>query len=187
MLFTQFLKAICLYLANTEEKITNVEILRQIKSEMLRSNRISNDMEVDANATKIFYDTQYGNAKLPGYVQLVNSSPFGALLISRIQVIMWEKLSSSNYPVWHIDSTGSILKNAKGKQVKLYSIIVYNKTNKFYIPVAEFFSNCNTSTEIASYLYKIKHILQTNISPKTKQIAPIIVTDFDKAIRWRNK
>jgi hypothetical protein len=95
---------------------------------------------------------------------------------------MWEKLSSSNYPVWHIDATGSILKNAKGKQVKLYSIIVYNKTNKFYIPVAEFFSNYNTSTEIASYLYKIKHILQTNISPKTKQIAPIIVSDFDKAI-----
>ena len=139
-------------------------------------------MVVDATACKTQYDTLYGNKDLPGYVNLVKSSPFGALLISKMQTIIWEKLSTSIYPVWHFDATGSILKNANGKQVKLYSIIMYDKINKLYIPIAEFFSNSNYSTDIASYLYNIKHILQTNVSSKAKQIAPIIVSDFDKAI-----
>jgi hypothetical protein len=139
-------------------------------------------MVVDARASKVLYDTLFGNEDLPGYVNLVKCSPFGALLISKMQTIIWEKLSASVYPVWHIDATGSILKNANGKQVKLYTIVAYDKINKLYIPIAEFFSNSNYSTDIASYLYSIKHILQTNVSSKVKQIAPIIVSDFDKAI-----
>ena len=81
-----------------------------------------------------------------------------------------------------LDATGSILKNANQKQVKLYTIVAYDKANHIYIPISEFFSNSNYSTDIGSYLYKIKHILQTNVSTKTKQIAPIIISDFDKAI-----
>ena len=108
---------------NKQEKTTNVDVLRQIKSEMVCSDKISNEMVADALATKVFYDTIYTNKDLNGFVNFVSCAPFGALLISKIQAIIWEKLSQSNFPVWHIDATGSILKNANGKQVKLYTII----------------------------------------------------------------
>ena len=159
-----------------------MDILRQIKSEMVCLDKISNEMVADATASKVLYDELYPNKDLNGFVNFVSSAPFGALLISKMQAIIWEKLSQSNFPVWHIDATGSILKNANGKQVKLYTIVAYDKANHVYIPISEFFTNSNYSTDIGTYLYKIKHILQTNVSTKTRQIAPIIISDFDKAI-----
>jgi hypothetical protein len=41
-----------------------------------------------------------------------------------------------------LDATGSILKNANQKQVKLYTIVAYDKANHVFI---EFFSNLNYS------------------------------------------
>jgi hypothetical protein len=65
------------------------DVLKVIKSQFIRRYKISNDISVDCNATKLSFEsichTSDSNA-ITGYVQEINQNPFGMILVSEIQV-----------------------------------------------------------------------------------------------------
>lgn len=66
-----------------------------------------------------------------------------------------------NYPVWHFDATGSILKNITGqKKPYLYSLVSHDEKNQLILPIAEFITTAHDSTNISKYLITIKKILR---------------------------
>lgn len=62
--------------------------LRKIKSEYVLKNRISTDIYLDAEATKILTDSICipGKTKLSGYIQEITLNPFGVFFLSDLNV-----------------------------------------------------------------------------------------------------
>jgi hypothetical protein len=64
-------------------------VVKQLKSEFKNEKRISTDLNVDAEASKVLCERMclYSTPeKLQGFVQEINSNPFGLLLMSHMQV-----------------------------------------------------------------------------------------------------
>jgi hypothetical protein len=78
---------------STDEKCTDLRVLKKIKSESKEAKRFSNDIYYDCEASKIMSDllTLDTGSKLKGYLQETIQNPFGLLLISAIQVILNSK------------------------------------------------------------------------------------------------
>ena len=75
-------------------------------------------------------------------------------------MIFWKKIRR-NYPVWHFDATGSILKNIPGqKKPYLYSLVAHDQKNKLILPIAEFITTSHNSISISKYLMTMKHFLR---------------------------
>ena len=65
------------------------DVLKKLKSNLKYQDRISRDIDIDANASKRLCESLCLHSppgKLVGYVQEINSNPFGLLLMSHIQV-----------------------------------------------------------------------------------------------------
>ena len=79
-----------MYKVNLDSKlVTKHATLRKIKQEYLTRNRISNDVFVDAQTTKLLMDNLLCSASksnLKGFVQEIGLHPYGFLLLCDIQV-----------------------------------------------------------------------------------------------------
>ncbi|CAF0945818.1 unnamed protein product [Brachionus calyciflorus] len=82
------IERICL--DNNNVKPLSNDVLSKIKNEYVHRNRISNDIFVDALATKQIYSNvaiSLKTGKISGFLQEINMDPFGVLFVSEIQVI----------------------------------------------------------------------------------------------------
>ena len=72
------------------EKVINENVMRVAKHQYKHVNRLSNDIFVDAQATKSFYNTPLVNKSsviLKGYIHDIRQDNFGILLYCEKQVI----------------------------------------------------------------------------------------------------
>jgi hypothetical protein len=69
--------------------VTNASVLKMAKYELKHFNRFSNDVSVDSEATKSFYDSKImnrTNKTLKGYVHDIRQHNYGILFYSEKQV-----------------------------------------------------------------------------------------------------
>lgn len=62
-----------------------------MRSEFIHRFQILNDFRIDCDASKLIYDTMYPKQNtfgVQGFLQEINSNPFGFSLISEIQVLI---------------------------------------------------------------------------------------------------
>ena len=75
---------------------------------------------------------------------------------------MWIEIQKIN-PVWYFDASGLFLRNIINQPANLlYSIVCHDVKKKIIVPIAEFFSTASDGSSIATYLIKIKDILEKN-------------------------
>ena len=89
-----------------------------------------------------------------------------------------------NYPIWHLDATGNILKTIHGqKKPYFYSMVSHDINNKKIIPLAEFITTAHDSDNISKFLVSIKNNFSNSLNLKKREaVAPIIVTDNSAAL-----
>lgn len=78
-------------------KYTNVRKLASLHRHRFQ---LSNDLLIDANSAKNVFDflePGFGNRFLKGFIQEIHSNPFGALLMSELQVIFYFRIFSNDY------------------------------------------------------------------------------------------
>ena len=119
--------------------VTKHATLRKIKQEYLTRNRISNDVFVDAQATKLLMDNLLCSASksnLKGFVQEIGLHPYGFLLLSaHDQTTIAKHLSS-------------IRSKMEQNNIKLPSVIVTDQSWALINSVMHSFNNC----KIQNYL-----------------------------------
>ncbi len=73
-----------------ERKVTNRHTLKQMKSEFVNRHKLSNDVFIDALATKSVTDELCikSSSNIEGYIQEISLNPFGYLLFSDKQVLV---------------------------------------------------------------------------------------------------
>jgi hypothetical protein len=116
-----------------------------------------------------------------GYIQNLDIAPFGMLLFSDLQLLIWKSIMKDN-PILYFDSTGSILKSPSSETESkpfLYSLVAHCVELKKIIPIAEFLTTRHHQDNIASYLFRLKRLM----AYEGKSLQPkIIVTDFSMAL-----
>ncbi len=68
------------------ETVINQNVANIIKSEYVNRHKISNEICIDSEAAKLIFDRLYCSNNFKGYIQYISQNPFGVLLISEIQV-----------------------------------------------------------------------------------------------------
>ena len=71
-----------------EQKRTKIKTLSMIKKEFVDSFKLSNEIFVDSQASKVMLDSlcHSVNNRVSGYIQEISLDPYGLLLFSDIQV-----------------------------------------------------------------------------------------------------
>lgn len=70
--------------------------LRKMRNQFVHRFKLDNDFRIDCDKAKFFFDMaepRYNKKSIAGYVQEINSNPFGAILVSEIQVSFFKNLS----------------------------------------------------------------------------------------------
>ncbi|CAF0989827.1 unnamed protein product, partial [Brachionus calyciflorus] len=148
---------------------------------MSHRHQLSKDLLVDADSAKNVFDQMLprkDEKTIKGYIQEIQSNPFGVLLISEIQVKTWALIKQYD-PIWYFDATGSIMaKFPNQKETLLFSIVANDSLNKVSISIADFLTSSNDTISINCYLTKIiQHYGVYIFFEKPK----VIVTDFSCA------
>ncbi|CAF1066555.1 unnamed protein product [Brachionus calyciflorus] len=119
--------------------------------------QLSHNFLADADSAKNVFDLMLPRKdykSIKGFIQEIQSNPFGVLLISDIQAKLWALLKEKD-PIWYFDATGSIMaKLPNQKETLLFSIVVDSK-DKTSISVADFLTSSNDTISIHCYLSKI--------------------------------
>lgn len=80
--------------------------------------------------------------------------------------------------VWHLDATGSIIKNIPGQSLPfLFSTVMHDPSTNTILPVYEFISTSHNTTTISKYLFSLKK-MEKLVPSNFYTISPLIVTDF---------
>jgi hypothetical protein len=86
------------------QKPISRNVLKQIKYELKNQDKLSNDLNVDLNAIKLFSDQTCiklsVNDYLKGIVQDQSLNPFGFLFMSQMQVNNLNELDNYNYKIY---------------------------------------------------------------------------------------
>ena len=157
-------------------------VIRKLSSEHTHRFKLFNEVRSDADAAKSSFDLLVKSSckkGIKGFIQEISISPFSMNIYSEIQLRMWDSIQKRN-PVWYFDASGLFIPAIfNQKKPLLYSIVSYDPINKSLIPIADFFSTENDTTNISINLLKITSSfkkLKPDYYPK------IIVTDFS----WAN-
>lgn len=91
--FTIFLSSknrLYFFIKGDQEKMSiSSQNLRKMRSQFKHQFQLSNELRIDSDAAKLFFDSlldKHNNITLKGFVQEINSNPFGFLLMTEIQV-----------------------------------------------------------------------------------------------------
>lgn len=155
----------------------------------MHSKKISSDTIIDIQATKKVFDKvslippeDFDSEHIVGFIQQILAVPFGFLMISHIQIVIWAAIILRN-PVWFFDPTGSVIKDIDGqKSPFLYSIVAHDPKTQTIVPAAEFITTSHTVTSICQNLILIKDTLEKYINKTSYVVAPIIVVNFSWAL-----
>ncbi|CAF0978990.1 unnamed protein product [Brachionus calyciflorus] len=106
------------------------DIIRKISSESTHRFRLFNEIRIDADSLKNSFDILLpatSHNGLAGFVQEIAINLFRILLLSEIQIKMWEEIQTRN-PVWHFDASGCFIKNIPDQSSPLlYSLKKFNQ------------------------------------------------------------
>ena len=67
-----------------------------MRSQFRHRFQMDNDLRIDADAAKLVFDTiikKTGKSRIEGFIQEIQSNPFGALMISDVQVKLYKLFS----------------------------------------------------------------------------------------------
>ncbi|RNA09401.1 hypothetical protein BpHYR1_023785 [Brachionus plicatilis] len=124
-----------------------------MSSEHTHRFKLFNEVRSDADAAKSSFDLLVKSSckkGIKGFIQEISISPFSMNIYSEIQLRMWDSIQKRN-PVWYFDASGLFIPAIYNqKKPLLYSIVSYDPINKSLIPIADFFSTENDTTNISS-------------------------------------
>ena len=153
-------------------------VLRKIKSQHLLEGNIHSDV---LQEVKILNDV-YKDIESPGFIRHLSIEPFQAHLYLNEQLQAYIKANKGHKGVLFLDATGSIIQKIPGQdgRIFLYSLVMKNPIEgRGALPVAEFLSNDQHSSEIKHFL----GVLCNNLKlMTTKYIPRQVETDVSWAI-----
>ena len=170
------------HLGDKDKQNISFSNIRKMSSQHRHRHQLSHNFLADADSAKNVFDLMLPRKNyksIKGFIQEIQSNPFGVLLISDIQAKLWA-LIKENDPIWYFDATGSIMaKLPNQKETLLFSIVANDSKNKTSISVADFLTSSNDTITIHCYLTKI---LQKFGLYSFFEKPRVVVTDFS----WAN-
>ncbi|RNA27773.1 hypothetical protein BpHYR1_011103 [Brachionus plicatilis] len=112
-----------------EESKLNIgyDNIRKLSSQHRHRFQLEHDLRIDSDASKNIFDKLLPSSELrglTGYIQEINSNPFGAILISEIQLKIWSIINRHN-SIWYFDATGNIMPKLRNQsEILLFSIVI---------------------------------------------------------------
>ena len=162
-------------------KAPSINVMRKIKADMNSQSIWRQSDEFAAlNCLSSLLKFERTGHQINGYLQTFSIEPLCLTLYSEemLRCAGSFKETPNFLPVWHIDATGSVVKDRGDRKVYLYSIVAPCPIKgEPSAPVLEFLTDCHNTVNLSSIFFRWKLSVR-NILP----LAEVVVTDFSWAI-----